>query len=117
MRLKNSRVLITGGAGLAGSHIADQLVEKNVAEIIVVDNFVRGRRKNLAATCSKRPITIIEGDIRDRKLLSEIMANIDIVVHQAAIRITQCAEEPRLALESACWWHIQCAGKPLSRPV
>src|SRR5262249_49463966 len=39
------------------------------------------------------------GDIGDRKLLAEIMENVDIVFHQAAIRITQCAEEPRLALE------------------
>jgi UDP-glucose 4-epimerase len=99
LQMKNSRVLITGGAGLVGSHIADQLVEKDVAEIIVIDNFVRGRRENLAAACSKRPITIIEGDIGDRKLLAETMANVDIVFHQAAIRITQCAEEPRLALE------------------
>ena len=45
------------------------------------------------------PITLIEGDIRDSKLLTEIMPGIDIVFHQAAIRITQCAEEPRLALE------------------
>jgi UDP-glucose 4-epimerase len=97
--MKNSRVLITGGAGLVGSHIADQLAEKNVSEIIVIDNFVRGCRNNLAEALSKKAVTIIEGDISDRTLLAEVMRGIDIVFHQAAIRITQCAEDPRLALE------------------
>jgi UDP-glucose 4-epimerase len=70
-----------------------------VEEIIIIDNFIRGRRDNLAGAFSKKPITLVEGDIRDRKLLAEIMTGIDVVFHQAAIRITQCAEEPRLALE------------------
>ena len=46
--MRNTRVLITGGAGLIGSHIADQLVPEGVREIVVLDNFVRGRRENLA---------------------------------------------------------------------
>jgi UDP-glucose 4-epimerase len=45
------------------------------------------------------PLTIVEGDIRDRACVTETMKGIDVVFHQAAIRITQCAEEPRLALE------------------
>src|SRR5579872_5196978 len=97
--MKNKRVLITGGAGLIGSHIADQLSERGVREIIVLDNLVRGRRESLAYASSRCPVTIVEGDIRDRKLLGEVMHGIDVVFHQAAIRITQCAEEPRLALE------------------
>ena len=68
-------------------------------QIVVVDNFVRGRRENLAHALSKGPVTLIEGDIRDRALLAEVMSGVDVVFHQAAIRITQCAEEPRLALE------------------
>ncbi len=97
--MKNQRVLITGGAGLIGSHIADLLVEREVREIIVLDNFVRGRRENLAGALASGRVTIVEGDIRDRKLLAEVMQGIDLVFHQAAIRITQCAEDPRLALE------------------
>jgi UDP-glucose 4-epimerase len=42
---------------------------------------------------------VVEGDIRDRELVARLMRGIDLVFHQAAIRITQCAEEPRLALE------------------
>jgi UDP-glucose 4-epimerase len=97
--MKNGRMLITGGAGLIGSHIVDQLVKRGADEIIVVDNFVRGRRENLAWALEHGPVTVVEGDIRDRELLAEVMQGVDVVFHQAAIRITQCAEEPRLALE------------------
>jgi UDP-glucose 4-epimerase len=97
--MQNQRVLITGGAGLIGSHIADQLSERGVREIVVLDNFVRGRRENLAHAQAGGRLTIVEGDICDRALLSEVMQGIDVVFHQAAIRITQCAEDPRLALE------------------
>src|SRR5512143_858432 len=94
------RVLVTGGAGLVGSHIIDLLVaERDAPEIIVLDNFVRGRRANLAAAVARAPVRIIEGDIRDRAVLAGVMPGVDVVFHQAAIRITQCAEEPRLALE------------------
>ncbi|HXQ20243.1 MAG TPA: NAD-dependent epimerase/dehydratase family protein [Candidatus Acidoferrales bacterium] len=99
MRLQGGRVLITGGAGLVGSHIADLLVREAPDEIIVLDNFVRGRRENLACALAHGPVRIVEGDIRDRSLLAEILRGVDLVFHQAAIRITQCAEEPRLALE------------------
>ena len=93
------RVLVTGGAGLIGSHIVDQLVTKATGEIVILDNFVRGSRENLACASSKMPLTLVQGDIRDRQLLAKVMEGIDVVFHQAAIRITQCAEEPRLALE------------------
>ena len=93
------RVLITGGAGLVGSHIADLLVREGNPEIIVLDNFVRGRRDNLAWAMANGRLKIVEGDIRDTRILREVMRGVDVVFHQAAIRITQCAEEPRLALE------------------
>src|SRR5579859_5704065 len=93
------RVLITGGAGLVGSHIADLLVREGNPEIVILDNFVRGRRDNLAWATANGRVKIVEGDIRDTKTLREVMRGADVVFHQAAIRITQCAEEPRLALE------------------
>ncbi|MTJ47264.1 SDR family NAD(P)-dependent oxidoreductase [Dolichospermum sp. UHCC 0259] len=93
------KVLITGGAGLVGSHIADQLVQKGVSEIVILDNFVRGTKANLEWAIANGNVKIIEGDIRDQTLLNEIMPGVDVLFHQAAIRITQCAEEPRLALE------------------
>lgn len=97
--LSNARILITGGAGLVGSHIADQLIEEGVEKIIVLDNFVRGSRKNIKAAMASGKIEIIEGDIRNQELVNKACDGIDIVFHQAAIRITQCAEEPRLAFD------------------
>lgn len=97
--MKDKRILITGGAGLIGSHIADLVALEEPREILVLDNFVRGRRENLEAAIATAPVTIVEGDIRDRKLLAEMFEGVDIVFHQAAIRITQCAEEPRLAFD------------------
>lgn len=97
--MQNKRILITGGAGLVGSHIADLLVKEEVAEIIILDNLTRGRLDNLAWAKEHGHLVIVEGDIRDSQLLAKIMSGVDVVFHQAAIRITQCAQEPRLALE------------------
>jgi UDP-glucose 4-epimerase len=96
------RILVTGGAGLIGSHIVDLLVRAQhfrCREILVLDNFVRGRRDNLTEALARGPVTIVEGDIRDARLVASVMEGVDVLFHQAAIRITQCAEEPRLALE------------------
>jgi UDP-glucose 4-epimerase len=93
------RALITGGGGAVGSNIADQLVQAGAQEIVVLDNFVRGRRDNLAWALENGPVRLVEGDIRDRELVAELTRGIDVVFHQAALRITQCAAEPRLALE------------------
>jgi UDP-glucose 4-epimerase len=93
------RVLVTGGGGAIGSNVVDELVLAGAEEVIVLDNFVRGRRENLDWARANGPVKLIEGDIRDRALVHELMTGIDVLFHHAAIRITQCAEEPRLALE------------------
>jgi UDP-glucose 4-epimerase len=95
--LRGSRVLITGGAGAIGSHLCDLVVQAGARDIVVLDNFVRGRRDNLAWAESNGPVQVIDGDICDRQLVDELTEGVDLVFHQAAIRITQCAEEPRLA--------------------
>jgi UDP-glucose 4-epimerase len=97
--LSGARVLITGGAGVVGSTIADQLVDAGVAEIVVVDNFSRGRASNLAWALQHGPVTVLEGDIRDRSLLATALTGIDVVFHEAALRLPLCAAQPRLALE------------------
>jgi UDP-glucose 4-epimerase len=97
--LRGERVLITGGAGTIGSHIADLVVKEGAREIVILDDFVRGRRENLEWAMANGNVEIVEGDIRDAALVREVTRGIDVVFHQAAIRITQCAEEPRLALE------------------
>jgi UDP-glucose 4-epimerase len=97
--IKNQRILVTGGAGTIGSTLVDQLVEAGAAEVVVLDNFVRGRRRNLEWAEANGNLTVAEGDVRDQPLVRELTEGVDLVFHQAAIRITQCAEEPRLANE------------------
>ena len=93
------RMLVTGGGGAIGSNVTDELVIAGAEEIVVLDNFVRGRRENLDWARANGNVRLVEGDIRDRELVHRLTEGIDIVFHLAAIRITQCAEEPRLALE------------------
>ena len=91
------RVLITGGAGLVGSHIADGLIEAGAAEVVVLDDFSRGRRDNLRRAVASGRLRIVEGDVCDPRDVARAMDGARLVFHQAAIRITQCAEEPRRA--------------------
>lgn len=97
--LAGKRVLVTGGAGFVGSHIVDLLVEADCAEIIIVDDMVRGRPENLSQVLADRRVRLITGDIRDRSLMRTLVAGTDTVFHQAALRITHCAAEPRVAME------------------
>jgi UDP-glucose 4-epimerase len=60
---------------------------------------VRGRHANLAAALARGELTIVEGDICDRDVVAAAMHGVDLVFHLAAIRITQCAEDPRLAVD------------------
>lgn len=99
MELENKRVLVTGAAGLVGSAICDELVKEGVSEIVALDNFSRGVSENLDWAVKNGKVTLVHGSINDRPLLEKSMKGIDALFHQAAIRITQCAEEPRLALE------------------
>ncbi len=96
---RGERILVTGGAGLIGSTIIDQLLPFEPREIVVFDDFSRGRLANIDAALASGRVTVVEGDVRDRAAVVEAVAGMDVVFHQAAIRITRCAEEPRLALE------------------
>lgn len=97
--LQGAQVLVTGGAGTIGSTIVDHLIAAGVERIDVLDNLVRGRRANLDEAVASGRVELIEGDLRDRDLVHDLTRGKDVVFHQAAIRITQCADEPRLALE------------------
>jgi UDP-glucose 4-epimerase len=97
--IRDRRFLVTGGAGTIGSTIVDQLVAGGAAEVVVLDNFVRGRPANLSSACRAGNVTVVDGDIRDTDIVRSVMTGIDVVFHQAALRITQCASEPRLAIE------------------
>ena len=97
--VRGKKILVTGGAGTIGSNLVDLLAEGGAGEIVVLDNFVRGRRANLAQALPSGVVEVVEGDIRDAETVRKATEGADLVFHLAAIRITQCAEEPRLANE------------------
>jgi UDP-glucose 4-epimerase len=97
LRVEGSTFLVTGGAGTIGSTIVDQLVDAGAGRILVLDNLVRGREANLAQALPSGRVELVEGDILDVELVNKLTAESDATFHLAAIRITQCAEEPRLA--------------------
>ncbi|HYL95485.1 MAG TPA: NAD-dependent epimerase/dehydratase family protein, partial [Terriglobales bacterium] len=97
--LSGRRFLITGGAGFVGSTIADQLLEAGAAEVRIIDNFVRGSWANVKPALASGRVKVTEGDIRDAGLVDMLTAGVDYVFHQAALRITRCAEAPREAVE------------------
>jgi nucleoside-diphosphate-sugar epimerase len=78
---KPKRILVTGGAGFIGSHLAEALVGRG-ERVRVVDNLVTGKRANLAHLPS---VEFLEGDLAEIDVARRAMEGIDYVLHQAAI--------------------------------
>lgn len=97
--LSGSRVLLIGGAGFVGSHLADLLVGEDVAEIAIFDNFARGRLSNLERALRAPKVRLVEGDIRDPAALAAAVEGTDFVCHLAALWLLQCVEDPRAAVD------------------
>ena len=75
------RVLITGGAGFIGSHLADHYVAKG-DEVTILDNFSTGAKENIAHLAGKT--TTQDGDIRNVDLVEKLTQEADLVLHMAA---------------------------------
>ncbi len=87
--LRDSTVLVTGGAGFIGSHLVEALAP--IADVRVLDNFSTGDREHLPAD-----VTVVEGDIRDPIALQTAARGVDVIFHQAAVvSVTQTVEAPR----------------------
>jgi UDP-glucose 4-epimerase len=96
---KGTQALVTGGAGFVGSHIVEQLISAGASRVVVLDDFTRGRSENLSSVAGRPELTVISGDICNATLVDQASAGIDYVFHQAALRITQCAEDPVRAVK------------------
>lgn len=96
--LSGALVLVTGGAGLVGSHIVDELVREG-ASVRVYDNLVRGRREHLTWAEANGDVTFIEGDIVDVAGLAEALRGVQYVFHEAAMWLRQCEANPRSAVD------------------
>ncbi len=100
MKLDGARIAVIGGAGLIGSHIVDQLGQTDAKEIIVIDNFARGTRANLAPALENfRNVTVREMSITDRQAVTRELQGIDGVFLLSALWLGECVADPRSALE------------------
>jgi len=98
--IQGKKFLVTGGAGLVGSHITDQLLAGGAARVRIMDNFLRGREDNLAEAMGSGRVELHRGDVRDEGFVDRLVVGCDGVFHQAAMRITLCSERPRECVDS-----------------
>lgn len=101
MDLTGKRFLVIGGAGFIGSHVVEELLRHDVAEVRIYDNFSRGSRENLeeALRDDRTNIFPLGGDVLHQDLLRQAMENIDGVFHLAALWLLHCHDYPRSAFE------------------
>jgi UDP-glucose 4-epimerase len=100
-KLENARVLVIGGAGFIGSFVVEELLKEPVKEVIIYDNFSRGKWENIEESL-KDPRCLVfpyGGDIRDTDILDKAMEGIDYVFHLAAMWLLHCKDFPRTAFE------------------
>jgi UDP-glucose 4-epimerase len=101
MDISGKRLLLIGGAGLIGSHTADELLKEDVAEIRIFDNFTRGSQENLANALNDPRVSVFSlgGDLMHRDILDAAMKGVDGVFHFAALWLLHCHDYPRSAFE------------------
>lgn len=102
MDLKGKKLVVIGGAGLIGSHTTDALLKEDVREIVIYDNFVRGRVENLQNALKDPRVSIYDvgGDIMQTDILESAFESADGVFHFAALWLLQCHEYPRSAFDT-----------------
>lgn len=82
--MRNSRVLVTGGAGFIGSNLVESLLNAG-NQVVCLDNFSTGKRENLQGFADNSDFILIEGDIRNYSDCEKAVKNIEIVFHEAAL--------------------------------
>lgn len=101
MEIKNSKILVIGGAGFIGSFVVAELLKEDVAEVVVYDNFARGKKEYLSESLADPRCTIfpIGGDIRETDILNTAMKGMDYVICLSAMWLLHCKDFPRTAFD------------------
>lgn len=101
MDIRGKKLVVIGGAGLIGSHTIDHLIKDDVREVLIYDNFVRGRAENLHNALKDPRVRIYDvgGDVMQTDILESAIDGADGVIHLAALWLLQCHEYPRTAFD------------------
>lgn len=101
MKSKYNKVLVIGGAGFIGSHVVEELLKTDIKEIVIYDNFARGKREYIEPFLKNSRCTLYPngGDIREIDVLNHAMEGCDAVIHLAAMWLLHCKDFPRTAFD------------------
>ena len=88
------RVLITGGAGFIGSHLAERLISDGHS-VTALDDFSTGRRENVASILENEKFELVEGSVLDRDTVQRLVSRCDVIFHlAAAVGVKLIMDEP-----------------------
>jgi len=101
MEIKNSKILVIGGAGFIGSFVVTELLKHPVKEVVIYDNFARGNKQYLQEQLNDERCSIFPfgGDIREIDILDTAIQGKDYVISLAAMWLLHCKDYPRTAFD------------------
>lgn len=101
MNLTGKKILVIGGAGFIGSRVVAELLKTDVGEVLIYDNFARGKHEYISECLKDSRCTLYSngGDIREIDILNKAMEGMDGVLHLAAMWLLHCKDFPRTAFD------------------
>lgn len=101
MKLKGQKVLVIGGAGFIGAFVVREILKEGAAEVIIYDNFARGKLANIDDVLADERCTVYPygGDVREIDILDTAMEGVDYVFYLAAMWLLHCKDYPRTAFD------------------